>query len=293
MGKDLFDSSPAAREVYERADEALGYSISKMCFEGPDDDLTLTANTQPAILTTSIAALATLREKRPELPLPIFAAGHSLGEYSALVAAGAMTLEQAVKLVHLRGKAMQDAVPPGDGAMAAVMGGTPESVQALCDDAREDSVLSPANFNAPGQIVIAGSAAAVGRAQALAGDRKMKAIPLKVSAPFHCALMEPAARAVETALESVSFGEMSFPVVANVDATPNADASRVADLLVRQGDNPVRWTASVLARGNGGAEAALEIGTGRVLAGLIRKIHKELSVQGVGAPAAVEALKGS
>ena len=293
MGKDLFDSSPAAREVYERADEALGYSISKMCFEGPDDDLTLTANTQPAILTTSIAALATLREKRPELPLPIFAAGHSLGEYSALVAAGAMTLEQAVKLVHLRGKAMQDAVPPGDGAMAAVMGGTPESVQALCDDAREDSVLSPANFNAPGQIVIAGSAAAVGRAQALAGDRKMKAIPLKVSAPFHCALMEPAARAVETALESVSFGEMSFPVVANVDATPNADASRVADLLVRQVDNPVRWTDSVLAMVNGGAEAALEIGTGRVLAGLIRKIHKELSVQGVGDPAAVEALKGS
>ena len=293
MGKDLFDSSPAAREVYERADEALGYSISKMCFEGPDDDLTLTANTQPAILTPSIAALAPLREKRPELPLPIFAAGHSLGEYSALVAAGAMTLEQAVKLVHLRGKAMQDAVPPGDGAMAAVMGGTPESVQALCDDAREDSVLSPANFNAPGQIVIAGSAAAVGRAQALAGDRKMKAIPLKVSAPFHCALMEPAARAVETALESVSFGEMSFPVVANVDATPNADASRVADLLVRQVDNPVRWTDSVLAMVNGGAEAALEIGTGRVLAGLIRKIHKELSVQGVGDPAAVEALKGS
>lgn len=284
MGKTLFDASDAARRVFERADAALGWSISKLCFDGPEDELTRTANTQPAIVTTSIAALAALREALPSLPPPALAAGHSLGEYSALVASGALELEDAVRLVHLRGKAMQDAVPEGQGAMAAIMGGDPDAVRALCRDAAEGEVLSPANFNAPGQVVIAGQATAVERAARLAADRKLKAIPLKVSAPFHCALMAPAARAVEQALTSVSVGAPTFPVVSNVEAAPNADAGRVASLLVRQIDGPVRWQESIQHMAGAGIDRALEIGPGKVLAGLVKRIDKRIAVLGVGDP---------
>ncbi len=280
MGRALVAASKAAREVFERADTALGYSISQLCFEGPQEELTLTEHAQPAIVTASIAALAALREALPDLPAPRFALGHSLGEYSALVAAGAIELEDAVRLVHLRGRAMQAAVPPGQGAMAAIMGGDPAAIAALCEQAAGGEVLSPANFNAPGQIVISGTAGAVSRAVELAQQQKLKGIPLKVSAPFHCALMAPAARAVDEALETITIGELAFPVVANVDAAPNQDRTRVRALLVAQIDRPVRWDASIQYVAEAGVTRALEIGPGKVLLGLVKRIDKRVSVLG-------------
>lgn len=287
MGSALCAASAAARSVFERADRALGFSIQKLCFEGPIETLTLTENAQPAIVTTSIAALAALREAHPELAQPAFALGHSLGEYSALVAAGALALEDAVKLVHLRGRAMQAAVPEGQGAMAAVMGGDEAAVRALCEEAAQGETISPANFNAPGQIVISGAAGAVGRARELAAARGLKAIPLKVSAPFHSALMAPAARAVEAALAGIAISPFAFPVVANVDARPNADEARVKDLLVRQIDAPVRWQESVSLVAEAGVTHALEIGPGKVLAGLVKRTDKRVSVYGASDPAGV------
>lgn len=284
MGSALCAASAAARAVFERADRALGYSIQKLCFEGPIETLTLTENAQPAIVTTSIAALAALREAHPGLAAPAFALGHSLGEYSALVAAGALALEDAVKLVHLRGRAMQAAVPEGKGAMAAVMGGDEAAVRALCDEAAQGETISPANFNAPGQIVISGAASAVGRARELAGGRGLKAIPLKVSAPFHSALMAPAARAVETALASIAISRFEFPVVANVDARPNSDETKLKDLLVRQIDAPVRWQESVSLVAEAGVTLALEIGPGKVLAGLVKRTDKRIAVFGCSDP---------
>jgi [acyl-carrier-protein] S-malonyltransferase len=280
MGKALYAASPAARACFDSADHALGFSLTKLCFEGPLDALTLTKHAQPAILTASIAALAALREARPDLPAPAFAAGHSLGEYSALVAAGALGLEDAVRVVHLRGRAMQDAVPEGHGAMAAILGGDDAQVSALCSDAAEGEVLDPANFNSPGQIVISGTARAVARAVELAPARKLKAIPLKVSAPFHSALMAPAARVVDAALSEISIGKLAFPVVANVDARPNQDAARVRELLVRQVDGAVRWQESVTFMADAGVTEALEIGPGKVLAGLVKRIDKRVAVTG-------------
>lgn len=287
MGKELFDTSKKAREVFERADQALGWSISKLCFEGPESELTLTKNTQPAIVTTSVAAFEALKESLGELPAPAFAAGHSLGEYSALVATGALSLEDAVRVVHIRGAAMQEAVPAGQGAMAAIMGGDEAAVRALCADAAEGGVVSPANFNAPGQIVIAGDEAAVGRAVNLSKDRGLKAIPLKVSAPFHCALMAPAAAKVREALAAVTVNAPLAPVVSNVEAEPNADASRIADLLVRQVDSPVLWDRSIAKMAATGVTKALELGPGKVLAGLVKRIDKSISVHSVGDSASV------
>jgi [acyl-carrier-protein] S-malonyltransferase len=278
MGKALVAASPAARAVFESADRALGFALSTLCFEGPEDELTLTKHAQPAILTASIAALAALREARPGLASPSYAAGHSLGEYSALVAAGALAFEDAVRLVHLRGRAMQEAVPPGRGAMAAIMGGDADAIAALCSEAAAGDVLSPANFNAPGQIVISGTSEAVGRAVELAGARKLKAIPLKVSAPFHSALMKPAADVVRAALETISVGRLAFPVVSNVDARPNAESARVAELLVRQIDGAVRFHESIALMAEAGVTSALEIGPGKVLAGLVKRIDKRISV---------------
>src|SRR5215472_4178117 len=245
MGKDVLAVSSAARAVFERVDAALGEPLSKLILEGPEAELTVTANAQPAIVAVSCAVLAALREKIPDLPPPAFAAGHSLGEYSALVAADALSLEDAVRLVRARGRAMQDAVPPGTGAMSAVMGIDPERIQAICVEAAEGEVVSPANFNGPGQIVIAGHAAAVARAGKLASDAKARVVPLKVSAPFHCALMAPAARVVEAELSRVTVRNPRFPIVANFDARPNSDAARVRQLLVRQVDGAVRWDESI------------------------------------------------
>jgi [acyl-carrier-protein] S-malonyltransferase len=247
----------------------------------------LTKNTQPAIVTTSIAALAALREKYPELPTPKAAAGHSLGEYSALIAAGALSLEDAVRLVHLRGKAMQEAVPEGQGAMAAVMGGDADAVGKLCEEAAQGQVVAPANFNAPGQIVIAGHASAVARASELASKHRLKAIPLKVSAPFHCELMAPAARVVEAALAEIRFSPLAFPVVSNVEARENSDNARVPGLLVRQIDGPVLWEQTISAMAQSGVRRALEIGPGKVLAGLVKRIDKRISVFAAGDPEAI------
>jgi [acyl-carrier-protein] S-malonyltransferase len=291
MGAALCQASVAARAVFERADEALGFSITKLCFEGPIETLTLTENAQPAIVTTSMAALAALREAEPALAPPAFALGHSLGEYSALVAAGALALEDALRLVRLRGRAMQAAVPEGRGAMAAVMGADEAAVRALCEEAAQGESIAPANFNAPGQIVISGEASAVARARELASSRGMKAIPLKVSAPFHSALMEPAARVVETALTDMAVGPLAFPVIANVDAQPNTDSANVKSLLVRQIDAPVRWHESVSLVAERGVTKALEIGPGKVLAGLAKRIDKRIAVHGCSDPDGVAAAR--
>jgi len=288
MAKDVLDASAAARSVFRELDEAAGARLSTLVLEGPEADLTLTANAQPAIVATSCAILAALKERYPSLPAPSFAAGHSLGEYSALVAAGALTLFDAVRLVRARGQAMQDAVPPGAGAMAAIMGLGADDVRALCKEASSAGVVSAANFNAPGQVVIAGEAAAVARARELAVEAKGKAIALKVSAPFHCALMAPAARALEAQLADVTIAPLAFPVIANVDAQPNADAARVKDLLVRQVDGAVLWEDSVRMMKERGVTVALEIGPGKVLAGLAKRIAKEIRVLSVCDLAAVD-----
>ncbi|HEX3775622.1 MAG TPA: ACP S-malonyltransferase, partial [Polyangiaceae bacterium] len=259
MGRALVGAFPEAADVFARADQALGFSIRALCFEGPESELTLTKHTQPAIVTTSIATLTAIKKAVPNLPAPAFAAGHSLGEYSALVAAGAFSLEDAVRVVHLRGRAMQDAVPEGEGGMAAIMGGDRAAVEMLCAEAAEGDVVAPANFNAPGQIVISGHQRAVDRAAALAGGKKLKAIPLKVSAPFHCALMAPAARAVEQALAGLTLNQPSFPVVANVSAAPNQSADEAKRLLVRQIDGPVLWEQSITVMAEAGVTHALEI----------------------------------
>jgi [acyl-carrier-protein] S-malonyltransferase len=292
MGKDLIEASPAAREVFARADAALGEPLSTLILEGPEAELTLTANAQPALVTMSTAVLAALRERYPSLPAPRFAAGHSLGEYSALVAAGALSLEDAVRVVRARGLAMQSAVPPGEGAMAAIMGVDASRLEAICREVGEDGgkdqdgvpygVVSCANFNAPGQIVIAGAARAVARVSERASEEKGKAIPLKVSAPFHCALMAPAATALRAALDKIDVKEFAFPVVANVDARPNTDPARVKELLVRQVDGAVRWEQAVRLMHMEGITHAIEIGPGKVLAGLGRRIAKELKILSVG-----------
>ncbi len=288
MGKALASTSVAARAAYSRADAALGASISTLCFEGPMEALTLTANTQPAIVATSSALVAALRERYPSLRAPAFAAGHSLGEYSALVASGALSLEDAVRLCRARGQAMQDAVPPGLGAMAAMMGLDARALDGICVEAAEGEVLSVANYNAPGQIVIAGNVAAVERATAAASARGGKAIPLKVSAPFHCALMRPAADRLAPLLAEVHVASFAFPVLANVDGAPNADPARVRELLVRQIDGPVQWVASVEHMAAQGVTHALEIGPGKVLAGLVKRIAKSIKVLAVADAEGVE-----
>lgn len=289
MGRALAERYPSAREVFSRADRALqgdATPLSTLCFEGPASELMLTANTQPAVLTASLACLAALRSRLPELQ-PAMVAGHSLGEYTALVCAGALTLEDAVPLVRLRGEAMQEAVAPGEGAMSAVMGLEDAQVQALCDQVRDalpGRVVSPANFNAPSQVVIAGHADAVARAEALVAARRGRAIPLKVSAPFHCALMAPAAERLQGALGAIPVGALAVPVVPNVDAVAHQDPSRVRGLLVRQVAGTVRWTDCVRALAAGGVDTVLELGPGAVLKGLLKRIDKGLRVYNVSDP---------
>ena len=288
MGKDVLEASPAAREVFARADAALGEPLSRLVLEGPEEALTLTANAQPAIVAVSSAILAAIRERVSSLAAPKFAAGHSLGEYSALVAANALTLEDALRLVRARGRAMQEAVPPQVGAMSAIMGVDAAKLEELCKEAAQGEVVSCANFNAPGQIVIAGNAGAVARAGELVAAAKGKAIPLKVSAPFHCALMVPAARVVEKELAKISISRLAFPIVANFDAGPNSDPDRVKDLLVRQVDGAVRWEQAMLFMKENGITHALEIGPGKVLAGLARRTAKDIKVLSVSDAAALD-----
>ena len=289
MGRALHDAYPEARAVFGEADDVLGYPLSKLCFEGPEAELTLTANAQPAILTTSVAALRVLEARSPVRPVAV--AGHSLGEYSALVAAGALRLADAVRLVHMRGKFMQDAVPAGVGAMAAIIGLSADDVAAACSEAAGAEVVSPANLNGGGQVVIAGHKDAVDRACAAAKTRGAKrAIPLTVSAPFHCALMQPAADRLASELARVEVKAPGVPVVSNVEAKPNQDAARIKDLLARQVTAPVRWEESVQCLAGLGVEAVVEVGAGAVLAGLVRRIAPDLSVHAAGDPASIEAL---
>jgi [acyl-carrier-protein] S-malonyltransferase len=276
MGRALADAYPVCRETFAEADAALGEPLSRLCFEGPEDQLTLTENTQPAILATSIAAYRLLRDRGFR---PAFVAGHSLGEYSANVAAGIMTFADALGIVRRRGRYMQDAVPVGTGAMAAILGLDAELVAQACREAAEGEVVSPANLNGAGQVVIAGARAAVARACDRAktlGARRV--VPLPVSAPFHCALMKPAEERLAPELRALATQDPAQPVVANVDAEPKRLASDAVEALVAQVSSPVRWEDVVRRLALEGVTTYVEVGPGNVLSGLVKKIHREAAV---------------
>jgi len=275
MGRDLADNFPAARQVFEEADGALGFALSEVCFNGPADQLQLTENTQPAILTVSIAALRALETEG--FPKPDFVAGHSLGEYSALVAGGSLSLTDAVRTVRARGRFMQEAVPVGLGAMAAILGVGLDVVTVACEEAAQGQVCSAANINSPNQVVIAGGAAAIDRAIALLQQRGAKrAMKLNVSAPFHCALMQPAQERLAVELKDITFRNLATTIVTNVDAKAITSADGARDALVRQVSQPVRWLESVEFLISQGVQSLIEIGPGRVLSGLARQIDRNL-----------------
>jgi [acyl-carrier-protein] S-malonyltransferase len=275
MGKELAEKYPAARAVFEEADHALGFSISKMCFEGNEDELKLTANTQPAILTVSVAAYRVVAEKGLA---PDYVAGHSLGEYSALVAVGALNFSDAVRLVRKRGQYMQDAVPAGQGGMAAIMGISPAVVQDACKRAAEGEICSPANLNSPEQTVISGHASAVKRAVEIASQLGAKrSMMLSVSAPLHSALMMPAQVKLEKDLRATSFADLQVPLVTNVDADTIRKGDEAREALVRQVTMPVRWEESMRLLLDEGVNTFLEVGPGRVLTGLMRQIERSVA----------------
>jgi len=280
MGKDVAEKYPVARRVFEEIDAALGYSISQLCFEGPEDQLKLTQNTQPAILAVSAALHAVLEEQgatRRDL-----VAGHSLGEYSAIVSVGGLTPAAAAKIVHLRGRFMQEAVPVGAGGMAALIGPTAEEAASICAEAAQGEVVSVANINAPGQIVIAGTKAGIDRAIEVAKKRGVRrALPLPVSAPFHCELMKPAEEKLRPVLDEAPLKDLWFAVVSNVDASPIGTATAVRNALLRQVSSPVRWVESVELMISMGVRRFVEIGPGNVLAGLIRRIDSSVEVVNV------------
>ena len=292
MGKDLCDQFGVAKQVFAEAEDALGFPLTKLCFSGPETDLQLTENTQPAILTMSIAALRVL-EAETDLR-PAYVAGHSLGEYSALVAVGALAFRDAVKLVRERGRFMQQAVPAGQGAMAVILGLEMSAVQALCAEASQQEIVAPANYNGGGQVVIAGSKTAVIRAVTLAKERGAKrALDLPVSAPFHCELMRPAADGLKQVLENISVEPFTVPIVTNVEADINRDCHRVKQLLVEQAVRPVRWEESVKKICELGCQRALEIGPGKVLKGLIKRIAPKLEADNFEKPADLVRLKAA
>ena len=283
MGSSLVDNFPVAAEVFAEADEALGFSLSRLCFEGPTEDLTLTENAQPAIVTNSIATLRVLQQETAMEPCVV--AGHSLGEYSALVCADALDFADAVRLVRLRGQLMQQAVPKGVGSMAALIGVSEEVVNSLCEEAAQGEIVSVANLNGGGQIVIAGHGVAVRRVVSAAKEKKAKrAIELEVSAPFHCALMSPAADGVARALENVRVHDPKMGVVSNVTARANHQAGQVKELLVRQVTAPVRWEESMATLLRSGSECAVELGAGRVLTGLFKRFDKTFLCVSIGDP---------
>jgi [acyl-carrier-protein] S-malonyltransferase len=279
MGKELAERYPEARQAFEEVDSTLGFSLSHLCFEGPEDRLKLTENTQPAILTVSVAVFRILENRgiRPD-----YVAGHSLGEYSALVAAEALSLSEAVRVVRQRGRFMQEAVPVGQGAMAALLGMPLEAVEKLCADASQGETLSPANLNSPSQIVIAGTAAAVGRAVELAPTRgAKKAVLLPVSAPFHCSLMKPAETRLLDELARIVFQDLKCPLVNNAEARLLALGPEINGSLARQVCSPVRWFESIQLLMARGVTLFVEVGPGRVLSGLIRQMDKSLKLSNV------------
>ena len=281
MGKDLFDNFVAARETFEQADEALGFSLSEMCFAGNEEDLQLTANTQPAILTTSVAAYRAMIAEG--IAKPEFTAGHSLGEYSALVAAGVLDFADAVRMVRLRGTYMQDVVPVGIGAMAAILGADLATIEQACSEAANDEICSPANINSPSQVVIAGNADAVDRACELLKERgARRAVKLNVSAPFHCALMMPAQEKLAEDLQGSRYDKFDFPIVHNVDAETNSDKAKVCDALTRQVSSPVRWLQSIEKLVSEGVATFVEVGPGKVLSGLVRQINRDVRCFNIG-----------
>ena len=280
MGRDLADRYPIARQTFDEADEALGYKLSHLCFEGPEEKLRLTEITQPAILTASVAALRVLREKGVN---PSFVAGHSLGEYSAHISAGTMTFQDAVRTVRNRGKYMQEAVPVGVGAMAAILGMDLEKVTAVCADAAQGEVCEPANVNSAEQIVISGHTAAVERAAKLAVERGAKrAVMLSVSAPFHCSLMKPAQDRLAADLRSLDFHKPRVSIVCNVDAALIEDADPARDAMVRQVTGAVRWEPSMRLLMAKGIQTFVEVGPGKVLCGLMRQIDRSKTCLNVG-----------
>jgi [acyl-carrier-protein] S-malonyltransferase len=292
MGKALAEAFPVCRDVFAEADAAVGEPLSQLCFEGPEERLQLTENTQPAILAASVATCRLVESRGVR---PAFAAGHSLGEYAAHVAAGTLSFADALRTVRRRGQFMQEAVPVGEGAMSAILGLDGPAVFAVCDQARGElagRVVSPANLNAPGQVVIAGHADAVARAGeiAKAGGAK-RVIPLAVSAPFHCALMRPAEDRLAPLLRGLAVQEPRIPVVANVDALPKRSAAEAVEALIRQVSSPVRWEDVVTRLVAEGVQTFVELGPGTVLAGLIKKIDRRVSVISVGAPGDLDALE--
>jgi [acyl-carrier-protein] S-malonyltransferase len=291
MGKALAEGFEVCRATFAEADEAIGEPLSRLCFEGPEDQLTLTENTQPAILAVSIAACRLLSSLGLE---PAFVAGHSLGEYSANVAAGTFTFGDALRIVRRRGRYMQEAVPVGTGAMAAVLGLDAEQVAAACRAGAEGEVVSPANINGAGQVVIAGAREAVSRAGERAKAMGAKRVlPLPVSAPFHCALMKPAEDRLTPELRALSTRVPRVPIVANVDAEPKRDAAAAIAALIAQVSSPVRWEDVVRRLASEGVTTYVEVGPGTVLSGLVRKIHKNARVASLSTPddlAAIETL---
>ena len=280
MGRDVHAASPAAREVFERADEALGFPLSRLCFEGPEAELRRTEIQQPAILATSVALLRALEDEAGGKLRPACVGGHSLGEYTALVASGALGFEEAVRLVALRGRLMQEAVPEGRGSMAAVLGLSAPVVEEVCERAREETggVVTPAGYNAPEQTSIAGHREAVERARELALEAgARRCVALDVSAPFHCPLMAPAAEKLDAELAAASFADPDPPVVANVDARPNRRADRIRELLRRQVTEPVRFVEMIRTLRELGVTHVLEVGPGRVLSGLAGRIDRDLA----------------
>ena len=287
MGRDLAEKYPESRAVFDKADAALGFSLFKLCCEGTEEALKQTENTQPAILTVSIAAYRAL-EKRGVTP--DFAAGHSLGEYSAVVAAGGLDFAEAVKIVRGRGRYMQEAVPAGEGAMAAILGLPPSEVAEVCKKAADHEVVSPANLNSPEQTVISGSAAAVKRAVEIASQSGAKrAVMLPVSAPFHCAMMAPAQERLEADLRAATFHALKFPVITNVDAEAVTTGDEARDALIRQVTHPVRWLDSIHEMIEAGVTVFVEVGPGKVLSGLLRQIDRSIRAFNVEDSASLEA----
>ena len=286
MGKGFYETSPGAKAIFEEANEALGFDLRRLAFEGPEAELALTANTQPAVLTASVAAATACAERGLR---PVLAAGHSLGEYTALVVAGALRFSDAVRIVRKRGEFMQEAVPVGTGAMAAIMGIELSAVEAVCADATHGEVVEIANVNSAQQIVIAGHRTAVERAVKLATERGGKmSVMLPVSAPFHCSLMAPAGTRLAPELESAQVADPRVPVVRNVDAGVTRKADEVRPFLLRQVASPVRWTECVQRLAAEGATTFVEVGPGRVLSGLLRRIITGARGQSIEEPAGLE-----